>query len=89
MRLLLAAPATLPLLIIKNVTGGFQDSLAPKGVIFLVCIYAAAFMIVAFLFLRLGRRGNPNASNTCAKCGYDFRATPERCPECGTVPLRQ
>jgi hypothetical protein len=44
-------------------------------------LLSALLPAIRLFHWRRGRRPD----HACAVCGYDLRATPERCPECGTI----
>jgi hypothetical protein len=53
--------------------------------VLLVCAWLASLVVRATGRLS-GRRPRLTRSGRCPACGYDLRATPDRCPECGRVP---
>jgi hypothetical protein len=51
-------------------------------------VLSGAVLPLAFLNRRRRIRRRA-ASGSCLRCGYDLRATPERCPECGAFPAKK
>lgn len=67
--------------------------LGPRRVVFvdqiiisaLATVIAAAGLVALHFVKRQAIREHRNATGCCVQCGYDLKATPARCPECGTV----
>jgi hypothetical protein len=73
---------------VTEVHGTTGPRLRYERSIFLKVLTTAPFAVlpIRWIISRSTRRGGA-APGICAHCGYDLRATPNRCPECGAGPV--
>jgi hypothetical protein len=70
-----------------SATGSFWGMGYKRSLLSFGYAYAAILALATAVFSLIGyvRRRRRHSPNLCARCGYDLRATPGRCPECGTA----
>jgi hypothetical protein len=66
------------------IDGNYDGVVIPYWAIAMTALLPTVPLIRRVVVRRL--RSRRSRSGFCRACGYDLRATPDRCPECGAVP---
>ena len=70
---------------------GFGGGRTPGKAVFVTAPFwflAVVFAAPPVLVVRRAMRRRRMMPGKCRRCGYDLRATPEQCPECGEVQVQ-
>jgi hypothetical protein len=75
----------------RPVPAGRQVAQVDAGLPYWVLLTAFSFLPVIWIarFIRRRARDRLKAGGCCVRCGYDLRATREKCPECGAILAKQ
>jgi hypothetical protein len=57
-----------------------------RAIMFPIWVPVAIGALACLAFTRRAFRLARMKPGSCRSCGYDLRATPDRCPECGAIP---
>jgi uncharacterized paraquat-inducible protein A len=57
------------------------------GVILVWILVSVLIIVTGVINIKRRRWWQRYYAGQCVRCGYDLRATPDRCPECGVVPF--
>ena len=75
----------------ESSTGSTQDVFSYSPLFIAIphwLVISLTMFAPARMFHRITRRRRSLRLGLCPSCDYDLRATPDRCPKCGTVPAK-
>ena len=71
---------------ISYLSGSYDRVMIRRYTVAVPYWFAVSVFATITIFCAGWRRRQRHLPGHCSSCGYDLRATPQRCPECGHVP---